>query len=807
MIRKTVAVVLMGTIAWTSTWAAAPAFAQGQVSTDLDYDRAMQRLDSFMALLEELRLLVDRSQFDLEALLDKLDYDAESVIRFVKEEIAFEPYPGLLRGGEGTLMSRAGNSLDQAILLATLLRDSGLDARLVQGRLSNERSLQLLQEMARENRSRAPLGDLEKMRPHLRELVVRLGLPAEGTEELLDQLLSEVSFEESGPWSDTLNDAEFLRAQLEANSQRLEPQSITRELMEETRDYFWVEYREGAVDPWQGVHPAFSDPLEGLSLPEVETTFTGSIPGHLLHRIRIEVQIDRTVGDKQESIPVMEPWERPVANLIGTSLSFGNLPSGASDINQVSNLQAVATSTDFFLPTLNGSVANGAMAFDLDGVTIAAEDLAAGGAAAGFFKQIGSNVESAANALSGLGAGGSTDEAKDLRTLDRQWIRYTLAEPGGGSRSWTRTIFERSANNGDESTDFAQLVAHHGIATQSGPLAAAFLLDRQIRDLVAKRDFLEWSLARRYNRTQADPTPEMLASLVDHPEHRYFDVFDAFPGTPSNERVFRGEPSLLVIRQGPVLRGSKVAAFVELDLVNNRHQAIRIEKGEFFSAPQTALLRGVWETRMEQVGMALDQEEVVRRLTTREVFDRARLENIDIVALDPSSSKDLARFDISSRTSEALQRDLDEGYWILLPDRMPGDGSAGWWRVHPETGETLGRGADGRGISSTEYVTALTVASVFVAVLFGSASFANCMQNSPCEWDQCLVTAGIGALLGFAFSYAIGWILVAALPAELAIGGIVLTQAETAGTIAALVFAGDFVIGGGSLPVLPACLQ
>src|SRR5690606_19333666 len=98
----------------------------------------------YMSLIQELRGYIDRSQFDLEALLDTLYYDEEEIIAFVRDNIYFEQYPGLLRGAQVTLSSRAGNALDQSLLLAQLLKDAGLDARIARGRLSVDEAEALL---------------------------------------------------------------------------------------------------------------------------------------------------------------------------------------------------------------------------------------------------------------------------------------------------------------------------------------------------------------------------------------------------------------------------------------------------------------------------------------------------------------------------------------------------------------------------------------------------------------------------------------------------------------------------------------
>ena len=74
----------------------------------------------------------------------ELGYDLDSIFRFVADEIAYEPYPGILRGALGTLQARAGNSADKALLLAALLDASLIPYRFAQGSLDEAASAQLL---------------------------------------------------------------------------------------------------------------------------------------------------------------------------------------------------------------------------------------------------------------------------------------------------------------------------------------------------------------------------------------------------------------------------------------------------------------------------------------------------------------------------------------------------------------------------------------------------------------------------------------------------------------------------------------
>ena len=65
----------------------------------------------------------------------ELGNDHVRIFEFVRNEIDFEVYYGLMKGPEATLLSGAGNDYDQAALLVSLLRVSNFPARFVRGRI------------------------------------------------------------------------------------------------------------------------------------------------------------------------------------------------------------------------------------------------------------------------------------------------------------------------------------------------------------------------------------------------------------------------------------------------------------------------------------------------------------------------------------------------------------------------------------------------------------------------------------------------------------------------------------------------
>ena len=71
------------------------------------------------------------AEWSIPALAESLQYDPQAAFAFVRDSIAFDPYPGVLRGAAGTLAARAGNAYDRALLLGALL-----DAMLVPHRFA-----------------------------------------------------------------------------------------------------------------------------------------------------------------------------------------------------------------------------------------------------------------------------------------------------------------------------------------------------------------------------------------------------------------------------------------------------------------------------------------------------------------------------------------------------------------------------------------------------------------------------------------------------------------------------------------------
>jgi hypothetical protein len=71
----------------------------------------------------------------IEQLASSLDYDPVKLYYYVRNNVDYEPYFGVMAGPEWTMMQGAGNSFDQALLLSSLFREAGIQTRYVYGEI------------------------------------------------------------------------------------------------------------------------------------------------------------------------------------------------------------------------------------------------------------------------------------------------------------------------------------------------------------------------------------------------------------------------------------------------------------------------------------------------------------------------------------------------------------------------------------------------------------------------------------------------------------------------------------------------
>lgn len=690
----------------------------------------IQDINNFYDFISLLRSGIDRKQFELDALLDSLDYDHEKVIEFVENEIVFEPYVGLLRGAQGTLVSRAGNSLDQSVLLASLLKDTGEEARIVKTTLTQEAAEELLRETSLNERQELPAFDLKTLSESVRSLGAATGESEEVIATLLEQLKTRP------PENSNVATIMPEHAEAEAEADRLleilETNSIgftnaadgIEQIISEARDYFWVQTRTSSSDKWRNVHPiSSSEPQWTINL-SAESYFADSIPEELQHRVRFEVFLDQKFGDKVESHPLMSPWERPSSTLLGRTITYANLPMQLLGTNPELDVATAVAESRLFLPLFDGKIPSGAQAFDLNGNVLPPE--AAATAAASIFQELFSKTERAASALNGLTENTERIDG-DLVSIRSHHAKFTLIGPGGVEKQIIRRYLDREsghfydgstipADNTMQTVINQRLAEEMSFAIAVGHYPKSFILDKYFERIEASKPLM--------NKLASTQNVAMLETALINSEGAQlywdghldlFSLFDMAPRQSSNSKRFLAEPSIVAHRRSYASEKNLEVT----DIINNQARYLFTDEGKLSIDPKAALRNGVWETWAEQIGTRVVQK-VVASSAGSLVNVGKRSEQPRVLA--PSQFDVASKLDMPLISRAAIQRDLNNGYHVVLPAGAGSDGQAiAWYRVSTISGETLGMAGSGMGANAAEYaikLTAVAIGGVVAAVVW-----------------------------------------------------------------------------------------
>ena len=677
MLRRIVAVTLVLAISWPGWSASAREPLHGQPEQEAQ-QQPTARVHRVMEAIGEMRSHIDRSQFDLEALLDELDYDAERIIRFVSDEIAFELYAGVLRGAQGTLMSRAGNSLDQSLLLATLLNDAGHEARIVRGTLDDRWAAPLLEGLTESRSVSMPEQGNDALDGLIEEME---GLLGSGGAAEPARSMSEESQQE------ILQVVESLKSTLTRANVSLAPDGGSTELLDEARDYFWVEYRLGEA-PWDEAHPAFTGIGPDPDAIAVQEVFAGAIPAELQHRIRVQLFVTQRLGNGRKVHPLMTAWERPASSLIGRTLRFWNAPVGLETLMaKNASVENALKEVAFFLPAFNGALPEGAHVFDLSGNVVPADMF--DGAKAGVFRNVGSSFNRAGAALVAAPGG------QAMAAFEGQFLSVTFIRPGGDTVVHERTLVEA---NGDDTPPLAtSLMSDVRLNVAVGSFPPAYVADHLLaaaQDIIGAAQAWEQSANRDCRQCAAEQSRfgERLQQLwLDH--LALFAATDDLDRQLSTSVSYRAEPSL-VAQYRNIWRNEGFRSVI--DILSNARRAYRPSLDGPRLDLEAALRVGVAETLLETMLLPGDPDAVQNALRASQRAGARGLEPIVLKAEQDIHA--VKAVSLSDRTKVALRQDLAEGYVVLLiTDPERGTTGVTWWRIHPRTGQTLGMLGEGWG--------------------------------------------------------------------------------------------------------------
>lgn len=353
-------------------------------STPADIGELTRRLDAFSKAMPE----AERNLLKAAATISP---GVPAALKFVQEKIAFEAYPGVLRGPQVTYATRAGNAYDRSVLLAWILGQAGMTTRFARGKLGDADARALFERIFDRPPQAAPPASpvAGKGEP---TFLGRVAARAQRDHARIRQALGASLLAEADP----------------ANAR----------VIDEIRDHVWVQVQtEGG---WTDLDTSFDDPV-GKTRCSADST-PDRLPDDVFQTLTLRVVAEKLAGAKLERETVFE-LTRPTAQLIDQETFLLHLPASVGGL--AGAISGVAE-RDQWRPAL---LVAGEL---LVGKPVGFEDMAAS-----------ARDQPLKPGLGGAFGGGGALGAR-RPTLIAEWLEIDLSIPGRPRETTRRTLLDRA---------------------------------------------------------------------------------------------------------------------------------------------------------------------------------------------------------------------------------------------------------------------------------------------------------------------------------------------------------------------------
>ena len=697
-----------------------------------DYLTVRKRLDTLLNGLAKIRDGIDARDFDVKVRAAAIGRGIDANYAFVRDKIAYHPYRGTLRFAQGTLMSRSGNSCDQAALLSALLRHHRHQTRFVTGTLDDGAARKLL---ALTDQPRAFASRDRLYQPPSKKRVsalIALGISQEWIKKFIAKEKNIVArlFRFLGR-SRVFHTAEIRRHAGAAGMTPATASIQSQVLLAAVRAHCWVQVRQGGK--WVDLDPAFRDAKPGQRFGKAGKT-AAALPASLAYRLAFTLGIEQKKGGRIKRYVVLQHSALLVSAISSMSLRFvpENTKRG-SPLSRTKIKNLIGYKVVWPLLVVEGKPQPGSP-FDLTGNKLSRD----------VRKR---SLGGIGRRLGALGIGGKAGRT----LLQRVTLDLRLIGPGGPVWRVRRVIALRrlaTRKRGDLDLRLQLLGRYHIMATGSR-IRADLVRRHMLTRIVALKKVYQAALDLAYGRIKV---AEVLGRAKAAPVRwsplllRYFALRSALIdgalafGFPKLA-AYPAEPQIAIYRAQAVLSpGGKRAAPIPInsfDIVSNRLAVMRrpgTSAGDRWQAAAFAIEQGVLDTLTEYVLLGN-----LAAVNAAPVMVQAHRRKLGFVILKPSApdlSEQLARLPAGAR--QHLRRDLTNGYWVLAPKGQVTVGKRkefSWWRIHPQTGETLGIGANGEGQSTPEYHSTQRISLSTIGL------------SPTYKAELCLMLFGFGAII------------------------------------------------------------
>ena len=643
------------------------------------------------AMLDEQAHRPGADPSDISYVAGKLDFDANRIFVFVRDETRLEPYQGTLRGARGVLAARAGNSLDRALLLQALLTESGIPSRLIQGQLPDAIARQALQQFLSPPNKPAPPVPADESEPGATKLLQRAGLP----DSLIADIHDRSTTHSAAFWRSVSSQVEerssYLAGLLSASGMKPpNAGAVQNELLQSLKTHYWVQ-RQDAAKQWFDLDPLLASLQPGQTAGQ-DGKPAGDIPAALHHLLEFSLVYRTKQGNGSrdevvlaQTIDAADAPFKPMAFSVQSADT--DLPAPFEMTNQ-QKVELVRKMKKFQGVFRAGSEMTAGRPFDLEGNTYDVQPGGVIGNAAGVGQTTTGNFGGFGG---GLGGGGPPPKPAntfiDLRAI------MTLRSPGRAPETQTRLLVSADKP--------APPLLNWEVFLQPA-FSPNKLMEYQFTDYLARqRPYVEAILAPKqgaFPMPNSWPFPIYAASLSmlrnSALRRTLGDEAGVIP-LMDHPNLFMTTHSVRVNAGGTATEGRWGVDLVEMGL-NFVPRAAANES----AALKLALKQSIAESTIEQVFLA-NAYPASGVTSSSARFDMARASGAAVQVVHPGDAAALKAMNWSDEDVKDLGSAEPSSQLIVASGATPNQPPS-WWTVAPN-GTAVARSRGGSGEAETDY--------------------------------------------------------------------------------------------------------
>ena len=734
------------TAALTFVWSGVP-YAQ-TVDALQDQQAAVfaDQVKASLLALEDGDRDAPRDHWDPQYVVDEIGIEPADLFGWVQTNVAFVPYLGALRGAEGVLMDRVGNSLDQSLLLSALLNDAGYPTRLAHARLPSRTVDGLWANLAAARSAQASALvkadqiDAPAVIPEnasLLDAADLYGLDRGGVGEVIDKTNADAAqvFVDLAP---NVRNATVALAYILGPAGVGQPGTvIVTAAMAALSDHWWVEYQDNGA--WMGLDLMAPDAASGALAAAADTFDPAALPQASEQLVTVRVIAEQLKAGTLIQKVVLEQAKKP-RDLLGSTIGFRHFPMAwpqdwpqmTPDDVQIKLRAALYAQTEW-LPvlTLGDTVLGSAGILDTGEIDPTPHPVNP------FMQMTTAMIGMVSKATDVLATGGDNEQLlesdpeldipqppREEGELVSERLEFIISRPGSDPIVTSRDVFDLVGPDARAKGDLSSF-------TMSGQKALdrsiAMLEESEIQVLASKLDpefliHLGAQSALQNRPVLDDLSKDPFGKLPSN----YMELFSKLTGLPYalyglaslrfslntySDWVYVDRP--VVVLQHTRLRragGGDFMAGISLDIVEN---GVGVDPFAADNGFGLRLSQGVADTFAEAA--ALQQIGTVQP-NVATVFARSDQVGARWIALRPGDQTLLGGVGWNADAKARMAHDLAIGNMLVVPAAPTAEQQlAGWWRIDPATGQALGVSGTGHGQAMVEYALIIIIETMMAA--------------------------------------------------------------------------------------------